>query len=297
MVDVAAFPKGLVRDAVVDPSPSPNRRGGGGPACGESLKGVGFFRPWGILVLAGCLSTGCITIEVTKSPPAEKKEASTEKKQAAVKEQPAPCQMVIHWHNEVMHTPDGSRDGALMPVLVGRIYLFGQTLAIPLEVDGAVAVELFNLNEVVPAGTEGTPEGGPRRLEKWIIDPVTLQKLKRKDPIGWGYNLALPWTTYKPELTKLQMRVCYQPAKGNPIYETSTLVLGSLSILDPPTVSKNVPGAPLPGVADRGHPAGGSAAGAQASLWKPPSSPTSPLPGSTLLAPGVRSWTSPAIQK
>src|SRR5262249_21649417 len=125
-------------------------------------------------------SAGCITIEVKDSTPVEKKSSAF-----AVKAQPAPCQLVVHWHNEVMQSADPTHGGALVPVLVGRVYLFGQTMATPLEADGAVMVELFNPAEVVPPGTEGTPEGGPRRLERWNIDPVTLQQLKRKNAFGW----------------------------------------------------------------------------------------------------------------
>src|SRR5207248_9210183 len=136
-----------------------------------------------LLLLASCLSAGCVTINVAPT--------------AAVKEQPAPCQLVVQWHNEVMNAPDPTRGGALTPVLVGRIYLFGQTMATPLEGDGAVSVELFNQSDVVPRGTEGTPDGGPRRLERRNIDPVTLQKLRRTDMVGWGYKLALSGSSYR----------------------------------------------------------------------------------------------------
>jgi hypothetical protein len=245
----------------------------------------------GILLLAGCLSGGCITIDVKESAPAEKKPSA-----CAVKQQPAPCRMVVRWHNEVMHAPDPVHGGALAPVLVGRIYLFGQALATPLEGDGAVMVELFNLAEVVPPGTEGTPEGGPRRLERWIIDPVTLQKLRRKDMIGWGYNLALPWGTYRPDLTRLQMRVCYQPAKGSPVFETGTLVLGGTTVLEPPKVVNQSPSS---------GPALGSGT-SPASLPKPtepglPAAAVSPSStfssASTLIAPGIRSWSPPVASK
>ena len=145
----------------------------------------------------------------------------------AKKLQPDVCQMVVRWHNEVVQTPNSMKVGALTPTLVGRIYLFGDTLGVPLEGDGAVGVELFDLSKVVPPGTEGTPEGGPRRLERWLIDPVKFQQMKQKDMIGYGYNLMLPWGTYRPNLKHLQLRVSYQPARGKPISETSELVLGN----------------------------------------------------------------------
>jgi len=169
-------------------------------------------------------------------------------------------------------------------------------MATPLEADGAVSVELFNPADVVPPGTEGTPEGGPRRLDQWNIDPVTLQRLKRKNEFGWGYNLALPWSHYRPELTQLQMRVCYQPAKGTPLYETGTLALGGTTVLEPPTVvSKGQSSTPI-----MGSPT------SQAGLVKPngpESSPAGAPPSGTfsqtgtLIGPGVRSWSPPSASK
>src|SRR5262249_19841415 len=52
----------------------------------------------------------------------------------------------------------------------------------------------------------------------------TLRRLLKKDRIGWGYTLFLPWSTYRPEVTQVRLRVCYQPAQGSPIYaaESST---------------------------------------------------------------------------
>jgi len=245
---------------------------------------------WGILLLAGCLSAGCVTTDMAPSASAGKGQP------AAVKEQPPPCQLVVRWHNEVVHAPDPTHGGALIPVLVGRIYLFGQAMAAPLEGDGAVSVELFNPADVVAPGTEGTPEGGPRRLDRWNIDAVTLQRLRRKDMIGWGYNLALPWSHYRPELTRLQMRVCYQPARGAPLYETGTLDLGGTTVLEPPTVvSKGQSPSPVMG-------SGTSLAGlAKPSGPGPPSAGVSPSgtfsQTGTLIGPGVRSWSPPSGSK
>ncbi len=252
-------------------------------------------RWWAVLCLAGCLSAGCITFnDVTPTAPPKEHLAAKNSQPA-----PAVCQLVVRWHNEVVQTPNSVKGGALTPVLVGRIYLFGQTLGVPLEGDGAVGVELFDPSQVVPPGTEGTPEGGPRRLERWLIDPVKLQQLKRKDMIGWGYNLILPWGTYRPDLKRLQMRVCYEPAKGNAVYETGTLVLGGTTVLEAPTVVGKNPQSTLPtssaaAQAIQAKPAG-MATAALASQSALPASPGNTFtPSGTLIAPGVRSWGTPA---
>ncbi len=60
--------------------------------------------------------------------------------------------------------------------------------------------------------------GDPRPLEEWRFDPATLKGLAKRDFLGWGYTVPLPWGTYRPDLTCVQMKVRYEPAKGTPLY-------------------------------------------------------------------------------
>jgi hypothetical protein len=159
-----------------------------------------------ILVLG--LTTGCVDLEsfVTKTdcPPTG-----------------PVCQVVATWYNEVAFTPDPVHGGAMTPGLAGRVYLFGSDLKFPLQGDGAVVIELYD-ETAKPA-----PGQVPLPLEGWRFDSETLKRLMRRDMVGWGYTLFLPWGTYKPEINRIRLKVRYEPAKGtNPIFaESSALVL------------------------------------------------------------------------
>ena len=69
-----------------------------------------------------------------------------------------------------------------------------------------------------------SPRAQPKRLERWQFDAGTLQNLLRKDKIGWGYTLFLPWSTYTPDIARVQLNVCYTPAKGTPLYSEPTTI-------------------------------------------------------------------------
>ena len=82
---------------------------------------------------------------------------------------------------------------------------------------GTLTVELFNPAEL-------GPEGGPKLIEKWIISPQDFHRLKRPDVFGTGYSLFLPWGTFRPDLTQIHLRVCFQQKTGAPLYANSGLL-------------------------------------------------------------------------
>ena len=103
-------------------------------------------------------------------------------------------------------------------MLVGRLYLFGESIDFPLGCDGDVVVELFN----------ETPGAEPLLLERWQIDKATMKRVQHKDIVGWGYNLILPWGTYKPEITQVRMKVAYEAGKGMPVYTENVITVNSV---------------------------------------------------------------------
>jgi hypothetical protein len=123
--------------------------------------------------------------------------------------------VVATWNNEVIFAPDPTRNGAENPGLAGRVYLFGPEISYPLGGDGAIMVDLYD--ETAPGS-----KTNPVMLEHWTFDKETLKLLQRKDMIGWGYTLFLPWGTYKPEIRQVRLQLCYQPEKGTPLYTEST---------------------------------------------------------------------------
>jgi hypothetical protein len=119
------------------------------------------------------------------------------------------------WNPSVVFTPDPVHDGKANPGLAGRIYLFGPEIGCPMLGNGGLVVQLFD-------DTKPCAEKEAKPLEEWRLDPVGFKQLQRRDAIGWGYTLFLPWGTYKPEINQVHLKVCYQPPKGFPIYAASS---------------------------------------------------------------------------
>jgi hypothetical protein len=81
------------------------------------------------------------------------------------------------------------------PVLTGRLYLFDTDVKHPLACEGSLVVDLYDVTS-----------GQEVMLEEWRLDSETLKRLLRKDLIGWGYSLALPWTTSRPGVTTVVLK-------------------------------------------------------------------------------------------
>jgi hypothetical protein len=123
----------------------------------------------------------------------------------------APAQVLTTWEPQVVWAPDPVHNGTPSPTLVGRVYLFGPDLGFPMTGDGSLAVELY----------AGAQSGEPAALvETWNIDAESLKKFLRRDAIGWGYTLNLPWGSYRPELTRVRLKVRYEPSGegAKPLY-------------------------------------------------------------------------------
>jgi hypothetical protein len=126
-------------------------------------------------------------------------------------------QVQAAWENRIVVTQDVVNQGVPLAGIAGRLYLFGHESGNPLLGDGSAVVDLY---DVTPETTQGTP----KLLERWEVDRDTLRRLARKDMIGWGYTLFLPWSTHRPEINRVQMQVRYLPDKGLPLYSKATAV-------------------------------------------------------------------------
>jgi hypothetical protein len=125
-------------------------------------------------------------------------------------------QVAVNWESRIFVTQDSVNGGRPLIGLAGRLYLFDDNLKLQ-KGDGRVSVDLFDAGNTQPGAQ-------PKRLERWELDQASLSKLLRKDPVGWGYTLFLPWGTYRPDIARVQMTVCYTPAKGMPIYADPAMV-------------------------------------------------------------------------
>ncbi|HLJ95942.1 MAG TPA: hypothetical protein VKU02_22395 [Gemmataceae bacterium] len=172
---------------------------------------------FGLLPFAFCLA-GCVSVGSFVNPGAESADN-------------VPCQVVAAWNPAVVKTPDPVHDGDETPGLVGRIYLFGADVGCPLLGDGTLCVTLYD--DTAGPAPKGTPP-----LEEWQFDHVTLKRLQRRDPIGWGYTVFLPWGTYRPEINRVHLKVRYTPQKGGPLFAASApMTLGDSEPLKKATTS------------------------------------------------------------
>ncbi len=122
----------------------------------------------------------------------------------------APSQIVATWRPDVYYAADPAHGGVERPTLFGRVYLFGPELGYPMTGDGKLVVDLYE--GAVPHGATGTP------LEEWRFDPATLKGLLKRDMIGWGYTIPLPWSTYRADVSSVVLKARYEPVKGAPLF-------------------------------------------------------------------------------
>ncbi len=159
----------------------------------------------GSLTVVAALSGGCVTLKSfcgLEPPPVG-----------------IPCRIAVTWKNCLMNTQDPVNGGADLRGLAGRVYLFANECDLPVSGDGQVIVDLYDERPIAA--------GGPAvALERWVLSKDILKQLLRKDAIGWGYTLFLPWVkTYRPDLTQLHMRVCYVREDKTPLYASDSIHL------------------------------------------------------------------------
>lgn len=125
-----------------------------------------------------------------------------------------PASVVAAWNPKVTYTPDPANGGVPAPGLAGRVYLFGTTPDFPVTSDGTMTVELYDDTQ-----RPGQPAGG--QLETWQFDAATMKRLLKKDAIGIGYTVFLPWGSYRPDVKQIHLSLRFEPTGGTPIYSPS----------------------------------------------------------------------------
>jgi hypothetical protein len=166
------------------------------------------------LALGLSLACGCVTTQQAPAPPTAQAPVPplVVTNKSPVPDKPplgVPCQVKAVWEPQVQYQPDPGRGGAPGPVLAGRLYLFDEQLKHSMACEGSLIVDLYDLTS-----------GQEVMLEEWRIDPVTLGRLLRRDFLGWGYTVGLPWSTFRPDVTKVVLKLRFDPAKGAPLYDT-----------------------------------------------------------------------------
>lgn len=122
------------------------------------------------------------------------------------------------WQNTVTYGPDTSRGGAVVPGLIGRVYLFDHEVKYTYVGDGCLSIRLY----------DATPRGNadPVLTDVVDIDPETLRKLVTTDFMGPGYTVFFPWFNYKPEVTHAYIAIEYiSPTRGTFTHQSGTFTV------------------------------------------------------------------------
>jgi hypothetical protein len=133
------------------------------------------------------------------------------------------ARVVAWWEPTVRYTPDPANNGAPLPGIAGRVYLMraGSEIKDTLVGNGSLTVELYD--EAQPPGPQG-----PAPVYRWTFDAGTLQKLLRRDVVGWGYTLFLPCLPFRPDITHASIKVRYDQDKCLPLFaEPAKFSLGN----------------------------------------------------------------------
>jgi hypothetical protein len=165
-----------------------------------------------LAMASGCVSSGQLVPNLGDKPPV--------------------AQMTAVWSNQLMAGVDPTHNGAPMVGLAGRVFLYGPELKDSVLADGKVVVELY-------APPPEQPQAPPVRMEVWEITKDKLNGVcLRKDFFGQGYTLNLPWPSYRPDITQVQLRMRYEPEKGMPVYTQEVLTFNGSAAA--PQYSKRV---------------------------------------------------------
>ena len=177
----------------------------------ETLVPVGRASSRWLVLLAPLLlwSSGCETLRPSKPV-------------AALPPTGQPGEVMATWNPNVVFAPDPTNRGRSTPALTGRVHLIDKDTEAMIVGDGSMIVSLYDEHPQVGQ------DGDPVPLEVWKITPECLKLSARRDQVGWGYSLALPWSTYRPDIGSVRLLVRYQPASegkgGMPIYRDCPLM-------------------------------------------------------------------------
>lgn len=120
------------------------------------------------------------------------------------------------WADGIDVRGDPAHGGVLTPGFAGRVYLFGPNTQGSMAADGTFTVQLFD--DMQP------PSNPPAPREVWFIDQESLQRICKKDALGWGYDLWLPWGNFSSKIRKVSLVVIYKSKDGKEVWSGSTLI-------------------------------------------------------------------------
>jgi hypothetical protein len=135
------------------------------------------------------------------------------------------ARLTAAWNNKILYAPDPTHGGDPVPGLLARIWVFGPDTKDPLTVDGELIIGVWD-------NTPKATGGQPLLQEVWHIDAETARKFRRKDFMGDGYTLFLPWSRYNVDLKQVNVVARFNGADGrNLVSSPERLTLDHTSTL------------------------------------------------------------------
>ncbi len=150
-------------------------------------------------------------------------------------------QVIMIWDNRIRLANDTEHGGTPYPVLAGRMFLFNEATKQPLTVTGDVICDIYNATNPNPTGDDAKPYRVTLTKDK-------LPLLLRKDMVGEGFTIVLPWFSYRPDITKVKLQLQFKPENGSPVYaDPALLTLKTEAPPPPPQVThRRVPASQVP---------------------------------------------------
>jgi hypothetical protein len=124
-----------------------------------------------------------------------------------------PARLTVAWNNQVAYAADPTHGGDLHPGLIGRMYIFGpdpkqgEVQEALKETGGSLRVELW-LSPMPGVKGQSTLK------EVWEIDPTSLAKMAKRDIVGDGFSIFLPWSTYQVDSKYITLITQYRSKEG-----------------------------------------------------------------------------------
>ena len=116
-----------------------------------------------------------------------------------------PCRIATRWNHDVQF-PSDTVSGKPLPTIGGRVSLFGTDLVTPVIAEGSMMVYMYD--DMPDAKNREEP------IEIWVFRDDDVHRLRKKDAVGWGFTIPLPWQTYRPDLTHVKMKVRFDRVGG-----------------------------------------------------------------------------------
>lgn len=121
-------------------------------------------------------------------------------------------QVLVVWADGLVTQPDPAT-GLPVPGFAGKAYLLDAAGSATLAAQGPLVVQQYD--DAQPAQQQPAV---PR--EVWNVDEFNLKRLQKKDGVGWGYPLFLPWTNYQVPARNVTLMVQYKPFEGREVWSS-----------------------------------------------------------------------------